>query len=321
MKSPRSLSRLLPALLLASALGVANSRAADQPYRIWTSSDGRTLEARYIKSTDTTVTVRTREGRQLELPFTKLTAADTTHAKATAAALIVDTQRAKGLKDGPYAASLTGTWQKMKSADGLDYHFFAGKRLKAGEVYPLCIYLHGSSNIGSKLTKREPGADAFAKEEFYKDRPCFIIAPEAPEGVKSFKEIVPRMTALIRDLGDHLPIDRDRIYVTGYSMGGYGSFDWIAAEPTLFAAAVPIAGFPGAGIADKLPKTTALWLQWGELDQPERAKALRDAIQTAGIPFKETEHKGADHVSFHWKVAGDVEVHEWLFAQKRAAAP
>ena len=290
---------------------------ADQPYRTWTSSDGRTLEARYIKSTDAAVTVRTGEGRQLDLPFSKLTESDVAAAKTTAADLIIDSQRQKGLKDGPYAASLTGEWQKMRSSAGIDYHFYAARRLKPGSSYPLCIYLHGSSNTGSKLTKREPGADAFAGEEFYRDRPCFIIAPEAPEGTGSFKQIVPQLTALVKDLGDHLPIDRDRIYLTGFSMGGYGSFDWIAAEPTLFAAAVPIAGFPGVNIAQRLPKTTALWLQWGELDQADRAKALRDAIQAAGIPFQATEHKGADHVSFHHKVATDPAVHEWLFSQNR----
>lgn len=308
------------ALLLAFG-SVLPSLAEDHPYRTWTSSDGRTLEARYIKSTETAVTVRTKEGRQLDLPFAKLTEADAAHAKATAAALILDARRQKGLKEGPYAASLTGTWQKMKSADGLDYHFFGGKRLKPGQLYPLCIYLHGSSNIGSKLTKREPGADAFAKEEFYKERPCFIIAPEAPEGINSFKQILPRMTALVKDLGDHLPIDRDRIYLTGFSMGSYGTFDWIAAEPDLFAAAAPLAGFPGPDIVKKYHKTTPIWLFWGELDQADKAKALRDALQTAGIPFKDTEYPGADHVSFHWKVAEDPAVHEWLFAQKRVIVP
>jgi Dienelactone hydrolase family len=310
-----------PVFLLLGCVGFSGALAGDEPYRMWTSADGRTLEGRYIKSTATMVTVRTKEGRQLELPFDKISEADAAHAKAVAARMVVDAQREKGLKEGPYAGSLTGAWQKMKSADGLDYHFFAAKRLKAGQLYPLCIYLHGSSNIGSKLTKREPGADAFAKEEFYKERPCFIIAPEAPEGVNSFKEIVPRLTALVRDLGDHLPVDRDRVYVTGYSMGGYGCFDWMAAEPGLFAAAVPIAGFPAADLAARLPKSTAIWLQWGELDQADRAKALRDAIQTAGIPFKETEHKGADHTAFHWKVAMDPGVHEWLFAQKRLPVP
>lgn len=308
------------AAFLLALLPATAAESADQPYRTWTSSDGRSLEARYIKSTDTTVTVRTKEGRQLELPFTKLAEADTAHAKATAANLVLDIQRQKGLKEGPYAASLTGEWQKMKSADGLDYHFFAGKRLKSGPLYPLCIYLHGSSNIGSKLTKREPGADAFAKEEFYKERPCFIIAPEAPEGVNSFKQIIPRLNALVKDLGDHLPLDRDRIYVTGFSMGSYGTFDWMAAEPNLFAAAAPVAGFPGTDIVKNYNKTTPIWLFWGELDQADKAKALRDALQTAGIPIKETEYKGADHVSFHWKVAEDPAVHEWLFAQKRPSS-
>ena len=311
---------ILPrALLMAVAFAGGPFRlvAADQPYRIWTSSDGRTLEARYIKSSDSAVTVRTKEGRQVDLPFAKLIEGDIAATRITASDITTETQREKGLKEGPYAASLTGTWQKMKSAAGIDYHFYAAKRLKPGGLYPLCIYLHGSSNTGSKLTKREPGADAFAREEFYRERPCFIIAPEAPEGTGSFKQIVPQMTALVKDLGDHLPIDRDRIYLTGFSMGGYGCFDWIAAEPTLFAAAIPIAGFPGADVAARLSKTTALWLQWGELDQADRAKVLRDAIQTTGIPFKETEHKGADHVSFHYKVANDPAVHEWLFAQKR----
>jgi dipeptidyl aminopeptidase/acylaminoacyl peptidase len=311
--------RVTGLLLLTFLSALLPGKAADQPYRTWTSKDGRSLEARYIKYSETSVTVRTREGRQLELPYEKLSEEDMVYAKTTSWNLGLEAQRQKGLKEGPYAASLTGEWRKMKSAAGIDYHFYAAKRLKPGQLYPLCIYLHGSSNTGSKLTKREPGADAFAKEEFYKERPCFIIAPEAPEGTNSFRQIVPQMTALVKDLGDHLPIDRDRIYLTGYSMGGYGSFDWIAAEPTLFAAAVPVAGFPGADLAKRLPKTTALWLQWGELDQADRAKALRDAIQTAGIPFKETEHKGADHVSFHYKVATDPAVHQWLFAQKRTA--
>lgn len=173
----------------------------------------------------------------------------------------------------------------MKGAEGINYHFYAAKGLKPGQLYPLCIYLHGSRNTGSKLTKREPGADTFAKGEFYKERPCFIIAPGVPEGTGSFKQIVPQMTALVKALGDHLPIDRDRIYLTGYSMGSGGIFDWIAAATNLFAATVPIAGFTGPDYASKLPKTTALWLQWGELDQADRSEALRDAIQTAGISF------------------------------------
>ncbi len=173
------MKRSLVLICLAMIIGLGvHAPAADQPYRTWTSSDGRTLEARYIKSTETTVTVRTREGRQLDLPFAKLSEADVTQAKDTAAALVTETQRQKGLKDGPYAASLTGEWQKMKSADGIDYHFYAAKRLKPGQLYPLCIYLHGSSNIGSKLTKREPGADAFAGRNSTRTAPVSSSRPK-----------------------------------------------------------------------------------------------------------------------------------------------
>ena len=305
-------------LLLALLLPQSPAAVTDEPYRTWTATDGRTLEARYIKSTETTVTVRTKEGRQLELPIAKLAPPDIAAVRTTAQNQIIETQRLTGLKTGPYAASLTGTWQKMKSASGLDYHLYAAKRLKPGPLYPLCIYLHGSSNIGSKLTKREPGADAFANEAFYTARPCLIIAPEAPAGTTSFKDIIPQMTALVKDLVDHLPIDSARLYLTGFSMGGYGTLDWIAAEPNLFAAGIPIAGFPGPELAARLPKTTPLWLHWGELDQPDRAKSLRDALLAANVPLKETEHQGADHVSFHYQVATDPTVHQWLFAQKRS---
>ena len=56
----------------------------------------------------------------------------------------------------------------------------------------------------------------------------------------------------LKDMMRHLPIDADRVYLTGYSMGGYGTFAFLNEEPRLFAAGIPIAGGCNVAIARNL---------------------------------------------------------------------
>jgi predicted peptidase len=294
---------------------------ADERSRTWTASDGRTLEGQYLRSTAQSTSLRLKGGKVVDIALEKLSAADREHIATLVQRQAIAAQRSDGLRKGPYAALVTTAWEKAKSEDGLEFHFYASKKLKPTETYPLCIYLHGASNVGSHLTKREPGADGFMEANLYKEHPSIIIAPEVPEKGGGFGEIAPRIITLIQHLSDHLPIDRDRIYVTGYSMGSHGTFSLLKTAPDLFAAAAPIAGAPGTDVVPKLPKTP-LWLHWGENDEAERFRALAAALKSAGHPaLKETEHPGAGHTDFHWKVAKDPALYEWLFAQKRTPDP
>ena len=313
----RSLLTVFALILGGAEIGIAQEQGS---LRTWASTDGRTLEARMVKGSETAVTLRLAGGQQYELPLEKLSVDDRQFVTKTLKAAAEDEHRRQGLKEGPYADHLSGEWEKMTAEDGLRFHFFAGKNLKADRQYPLCIYLHGSSNTGSDLEKREPGANGFARPEVYDDHPCFIIAPEAPAGTGAFKQIAPRIFALIDHLSANLPIDRDRIYITGYSMGGRGSWARVSAEPDRFAAAAPIAGpFEGSDQIASFPKIP-IWLFYGELDRGEEFRKLAKTLETLNPRFRSTEFPGADHVSFHSKVAKDPEFYEWLFSQKRGAA-
>lgn len=301
--------------LIISVYLVATA-CAEEPLRQWTSSDGRTIEGRFIKGTDTTVTLKLKDGRQVDVPIERLSEADAKAARDLVSRVAMEGQRQAGLRSGPYAEHLTGAWEKMTAEDGLQFHFFADKKLKPDQQYPLCIYLHGSSNTGSGLEKREPGANGFASEAIYGRNPSFVIAPEAPAGTKSFKEIAARIYALIEHLSSHLPVDRDRIYVTGYSMGGMGSWALISGRPELFAAAAPIGGPLGPTKVEALPKIP-IWLHFGELDRGDEFRSLAKQLQETNPAFKSTEYPGADHVGFHFKAAKDPAFYEWMFAQKR----
>jgi predicted esterase len=303
-------------LIVLSLLFLLGSLHGEEPLRTWTSSDGRSIEGRFVQGDEKGVTLKLKDGRTVAIPFDRLSGADATAAREMIAQGGMEEQRREGVKSGPLAEHLIGEWEKMTSPEGLQYHFFADRKLSADKQYPLCIYLHGSSNTGSGLEKREPGANGFADAAIYDDNPSIIIAPEAPAGTKAFKEIGPKIFSLIDYLVANLPVDRDRIYITGYSMGGMGTWALISERPDLFAAAAPVGGPLGGTPVSSIPKIP-IWLHFGELDRGEEFRALSNELQPGNSQFKFTEYPGADHTGFHFKVAKDPEFYEWLFAQKR----
>ena len=302
-------------LLLFALVGLTRLTAAEN--RTWTASDGRQIEASLVSATADAYTIRKPGGPTFTLKPDQVSAEDRAYVEKFLADQAAAAIPPFDWKDSPYEEFSDGEWQKMTADSGLRYHYFANKRdLKKDELYPLCIYLHGSSNTGSDLTKREPGANVFAQEDNYDERPCIIIAPEAPAGTGAFNKISGNIFALIDDLTADLPIDKNRIYITGYSMGSRGTWDLIMEKPDLFAAAVPVGGPMSAKKAPDVPKIP-IWVHYGELDRKDEFTKLLAALKDAGNEVKFTEHKGADHVGFHNQVSKDEAVHEWLFSQKR----
>lgn len=112
-------------------------------------------------------------------------------------------------------------------------------------------------------------------------------------------------------------VDKNRIYVTGLSMGGFGTWDIIVRRPKLFAAVVPICGGDEAQAARiaRIP----IWAFHGGKDRtvkPLRSRNMVDAIKKAGGKIKYTEYPKVGH--FAWTPAyRDPEMFAWLFAQKR----
>ena len=113
-----------------------------------------------------------------------------------------------------------------------------------------------------------------------------------------------------------LPIvDEDRIYVIGYSMGGFGTWHFLKSEPRLFAAGVPIAGYShNVGKMRSMP----IWAFHGAEDKVVKVDGARrcaEELKRSKV-FKYTEYPEEGH-GIAGKVTSDEELHRWLFEQKK----
>lgn len=228
---------------------------------------------------------------------------------------------------GVQAQSFEKSEFEASSGDTIRYALLEPSDLRSGEKYPLVITLHGIGGRGvSNWTPRCYANAVLSQSKMRKKYPCFLLAPTtekgetwwSSEGLKG-KARMPDVIDLIGQLVDDLPIDPDRIYVTGQSMGGFGTFAAIVESPDLFAAAAPVCG----GHEPKNAKAIAdipIWIFHGARDTTipaERSIEMVEAIERAGGDPKYTEFPDAGHNA--WTPAYDDEkLWEWMFEQRKA---
>ena len=126
-------------------------------------------------------------------------------------------------------------------------------------------------------------------------------------------------SALIEKSIKELPVDPKRVYITGLSMGGYGTWDLVARRPDLFAAAAPVCGGADEAHGRRGSRTSPIWAFHGAKDtavKPARSRNMIAALEKAGGKPKYTEYPDVGHNS--WDPAyKDPELFKWLFAQKK----
>jgi predicted peptidase len=198
--------------------------------------------------------------------------------------------------------------------------------------YPLVIFLHGSGERGNdNEAQLKWGVMNFASTENMKMHRPIVIAPQCPKGMRwgNFSEenmaLLPRPTLpmqllreLIQQAISQLPIDPNRIYITGLSMGGFGTFDALARYPDLFAAAVPVCGGGDVTQAAKFSHVP-LWIFHGARDtavSPVLSHEMVAALTKAGAYPGFTQYPEAGH--FSWVAAySDAMMMDWLFRQQK----
>ncbi len=223
------------------------------------------------------------------------------------------------------------------AADGatLGYRLLAPTATEPGKKYPLVLFLHGAGERGTdNAAQIKHGAPLFAKPEVRQKYPCYVLAPQCqPDktwsavkgwtGPNTYEEqpTEPMKLALgaLDAVLKEFPIDTDRLYVTGLSMGGYGTWDLLTRATGRWAAAVPVCGGGDAtriGVAKGVP----IWAFHGLLDPTVpvvRTQELIAALKSAGARPMFSEYPYVGHDS--WSNAyGEPELLPWMFAQKRA---
>lgn len=199
----------------------------------------------------------------------------------------------------------------------LGYWLYLPKSYQAdGEKLPLVLFLHGAGERGTDLNVvKKHGPPKLAASH---DLPFILVSPQCSTGVWwNAGEKLAALTQLLTTIESQYNVDPSRIYCTGLSMGGFGTWSLVAKHPHKFAAAVPICGGGEPAQAEAL-KSTPIWAFHGDKDTAvplKRSEEMVAAVKAAGGDIKLTVYPGVGHDS--WTQTYDnPEVFAWLLSHQ-----
>ncbi len=236
---------------------------------------------------------------------------------------------------------------KSVTSDGfsttLNYRLYVPEDYDPSVKYPVVMFLHGygerdnGSNVNEAQLNFGMMTDFFQRG-YHKEFPCIIIAPQCPKdkqwaeqgytgsytisdtpGTGTFNESIQLCKKAVDQTIAEYSVDTDRLYVTGLSMGGYGTWNLLTHYPDYFAGAIPICGGADPSKADRLINTP-IWCFHGSADPTVPASGTGDiykAVTAAGGHLIDyTVWVGGGHVWLPAYVRQDV--WEWLFRQNKS---
>jgi predicted peptidase len=210
-------------------------------------------------------------------------------------------------------------------------------KVEADKKYPLVLFLHGAGERGSNPAKnlRMHFPAHMAKAEQRAKFPCYLVVPQCRNGAMwidahwSKRESSPLTNkpndqlamaiAVLEKSMKTLPVDKQRVYLTGLSMGGFGSWELAMRRPELFAALAPVCGGGDERQAAKI-KNIPIWTAHGDADGAVwvgRTRQLVESVKKSGGNIKYTEYKGVGHNSWTPFYTDKNEVVSWMFEQRK----
>jgi predicted peptidase len=219
---------------------------------------------------------------------------------------------------------------KSSRGETLPYRLFIPPHYDQKKKYPLVVYLHGGGGRGNDNQKQIDGGngylvDLFTADDTQSHYPSFVVAPQSPaEGWIENDSITPTrhlrsVYEIVRELQRTYNIDEARIYVSGQSMGGFGTFAIISQYPRTFAGAVALCGGGDPSKVERL-KNVPVWVFHGAKDESvpvERSRTIVAAIKNAGGKVRYTEFADVGHIIWP-SVVKETELLPWLFAQRKS---
>ena len=218
----------------------------------------------------------------------------------------------------------------------LPFQLLEPDQLKDGESYPLVVFLHGFGERGDDNERQlMHGVPEILRYGAQNDHEMFILAPQhndIPWHVANVlnnerfsfpnkpTQAIEQTISLIKETIESHPIDTSRIYVTGLSMGAFGTWDIVLRAPDLFAAAIPVAGGLADGVKEMLDNVP-VWILHGDQDKvvhPDHSKRAYEYLKAFDYPVKYTLVEGVAHDQQAWQTLySNTEVLNWMFAQRK----
>lgn len=226
-------------------------------------------------------------------------------------------------------------------ADTLPCRILTPQNYHPEKKYPVIVFLHGSGERGSdNELQLKWGADLFIDSANRSRFPAIVIFPQLAtnstwartSNIKDPNDSVGRLgvmdkapTASMRLLLSFLDtlvhnktIDKNRIYIGGLSLGGFGTFDALQLRPDLFAAAFPICGGGDPAFVKSYRKNLSVWVFHGDADLTVpviNSRVMVEAMKKARINVRYSEYVGVGHDSWI-RAFAEPDLLPWLFAQK-----
>ncbi len=197
-------------------------------------------------------------------------------------------------------------------------------------LWPLIFFLHGAGDENNDstyvLSRGLPAVLHLGEQP--EDFPFVVVSPQAFPGSAWWTgDTLAILNALLGEVIENYKVDPDRVYLTGLSMGGYGSWYLATAYPERFAAMVSVSGsgyrtdfIPAEETLCRL-KDVPVWAIHGALDvisAPEASKLFASALQvTCGVEVKWTMYDDLGHGGAYERAYRDPELYAWMLEQSR----
>jgi predicted peptidase len=223
----------------------------------------------------------------------------------------------------------------------LPYRILYPENYDKNKKYPLLLLLHGAGERGKDNEKQLTwGSKLFITPESRKNFPAIVVFPQCPE--ESFWAVtkIDRTTtpfkiefdytaepnwplaaanALVIKLSNEEGVDKSRVYISGLSMGGMGTFESVYRNPDLYAAALPICGGGDVNHFDKRVAKVPFWVFHGAADavvNPQLSRDMVEKLKSLKAEVKYSEYPGVNHNS--WENAfAEKDYLSWMLQHKK----
>lgn len=186
-----------------------------------------------------------------------------------------------------------------------------------GTRWPLILFLHGAGERGDDVSRVKIHGPIKVAESRPEGLPFIIAAPLCPAD-RWWDRMLPELTALLDEVCSRWRVDPERIYCTGLSMGGFGTWALVSEHPERFAAAAPICGGGNPWLVCRM-KDVPVWAFHGAKDAVvplEQSERMVEALRKCGAQPKLTVYPEAQHDSWT-ETYNNPELYRWFLQHRR----